>query len=154
MEQFEHTLHYPNENSLSSQCGFAACRNSRLCQLNIPVAVYVPNKIVKLLNSNAQLKCFKILINLLGESVESGNYPLVFNIQLFRKLVRFEIVGQIHHDKPCGVPYLVCKVSACLDLFFNKSHIVSGGISCSKHKSQGVCAILVDYQQRVNSVAQ
>ena len=44
-------------------------------------------------------------------SVELGNDPLVLNVEVCGQVVSLEIVGQVHHDKSCSVPYLVCKVS-------------------------------------------
>ena len=154
MQELEHSLHYPNENCLSSSCAVAACLDTGLCQLDVPVAVNVPDKVVKLLTRNAQLKCFEVLVYFLGKGVELAYYPLILHCKIFGETCELEVIGQVHHDKSGSVPQLVCKVSGSLYLVLDVAHIISGSIACCKHKAESVCAVLVDDLQRVDAVAQ
>ena len=52
------------------------------------------------------------------------------------------------------IPKLICKVTACLNLFIRETHIVSWAVTVCKSKAKCVCTVLVDDFQRVDAVAQ
>ena len=99
MKQLQHTLHYPYKNSLCILGCLAACLDTGLCQLDIPVAVYVPDKVIKLCAGNAQLKCLKILINFLCKSVELAYDPLILCCKILGETRELKVLGEIHKNE-------------------------------------------------------
>ena len=61
---------------------------------------------------------------------------------------------KVHQDETCGVPYLVGKVAACLNLLFGITHIVSGAVARRERQAKGICTVFVDNDQRINTVTQ
>ena len=66
----------------------------------------------------------------------------------------FLVLAEVHEDKSCGVPELVCKVTACANLLVRETHIVSGAVARCKSKSECVCAVLIYNNKRINAVAE
>ena len=94
-------------------------------KLDVPVAVAVPDKLVNLLNSHAELELFEILVNFLGYAVKSREYPLVLGGEHVGKLVLYVKVVNVHVNIARGVPKLICKARASLDSLFGVADIIS-----------------------------
>ena len=62
--------------------------------------------------------------------------------------------SHIHHDKTGSVPDLVGKVTAGLHALHIETHIVAGRVAGNQGETQGVCAILIDDLQRVDTISQ
>ena len=60
----------------------------------------------------------------------------------------------VHHDETGCVPYLVCKVAACLNSLPVETHVVARCITGDQGHTQGICTVLVDHLQRIDTVAQ
>ena len=99
MEKLQHSLHYPYENGLSGLCSLAPCLDTGLCKLDVPVAVNVPDEVIKLLAGNAQLKGFKVLIYLACKGVELAYYSLVLGCEVFGESCEPEVLGKIHKNE-------------------------------------------------------
>ena len=127
----------------------------RLGQLDIPVAVGVPDEVVHLLDGHAQLVLFQILRDLGDQRVQLGQHPPVGNFQLVkgRQLV-LGVLAQIHQHIAGSVPQLIGKVAHGLALLGVETGVVSGRVAGDQVHPQGVAAVLVDHFQRVNAVAQ
>ena len=98
-----------------------------LGQLDIPVAVVVPDEIVYLLGSHAQLVFVHILGDLGDDGVELGQNPLVLQLQPLGQLARVD--GQVHHQEAAGVPNLVGKVAHGLAPLGVEAHVVSRAVA-------------------------
>ena len=72
---------------------------SRFYKLDIPVAIIVPDKIVKLCRRNAKLKFFKICRNLFYKSVIFIQNPFIFNAKIFKARKCNFINADIHQQK-------------------------------------------------------
>ena len=127
----------------------------RLGQLNVPVAVGIPDEVVDLLHCHAQLVLFQILRDLGNQGVQLGEHPLVGNFQLIKlgKFV-FGVLGQVHQNIPGGVPQLVGEVAHGLAPLHIETHVVSGRVAGDHVHPQGVAAVFVDHFQRIDAVAQ
>ena len=155
MKQLERVAHNINKNRFSGLlCVFIVAVKTDFRKLYIPVAEHIPNEVVELLNGKTELIFFKRVRNCLDKVVILRQYPLVLNSKIFGNVRSLLVLAEVHKDKPCRIPNLVCKVSACLNLFVGKSHIISGAVARGKGKSQCVCAELVDNFKRINTVAE
>ena len=127
----------------------------RLGQLDIPVAVGVPDEVVHLLDGHAQLVLFQILCDLGDQRVQLGQHPLVGNFQLTEggQLVP-GVLAQIHQHIAGSVPQLIGKVAHGLALLGVEAGVVSGRVAGDQVHPQGVTAVLVYHFQGVNAVAQ
>ena len=154
MQKLQNVAHNVNKHVLRGSCSLAALCDTRLCQLDIPVAVGVPDKVVELSERDTKLKAFDVVRNFLYQPVAAGQHPLVLDRQFRRQLRLFHILGQIHQNVAGSVPELVRKVARRSYLCNCPAHIVSGAVARYKRKSQCVRTILIYYLQRVNAVAQ
>ena len=154
MECLQHTLHDVHQHSLCGGGILAPCGDTGLCELDVPVAVYIPDEVVYLLLRHAYLKGIKVLVDFPCKGVEAADDPLVLGAQVFGQPLVLKVLGQVHHNEAGGVPQLVGKVSRCLYLVLGKAHIISGGVACCQHEAQGIRTVFVDDLQRVNAVAQ
>ena len=88
----------------------------RFCQFYVPVAQFMPDKMVYCIRSIVEPVRFKGLKGFFYCCIRPYNYPAVG--KGVRELGRFNIdraiVVQVHHGKSCSVPYLVGKVSVTL----------------------------------------
>ena len=123
-----------------------------LGQLDIPVAVGVPDEVVDLGGGHAQLVGVQVLGDLLDESVQLGEDPFVLQLQLSGQLHLVD--GQVHHDEPAGVPDLVGEVAHGLAFLLIEAHVVARAVAGDEVEAQGVRAVLVGDLQGVNAVAQ
>ena len=123
--------------------------------LNIPVAEFLPYKIIHLLHGDSQLIFIHIFRNVFCQGIHLRKNPFIrpgqkLRVHFFRNLRFF----QVHHNETRRIPYLVCKVSAGLYALHIKTHIISRRISGNQCKPQRICAIFIYDFQRVNAVAQ
>ena len=153
MEELQNVGHDIYEHALCTLRGLAALLQTNLRKLDIPVAENIPDEIVELLNGDSELESLKIIGNLSDEVVIEAEHPLILERKFFGQ---FRLLGavEIHEDKACGVPELIGKVAARLNLFVGISHIVSGAVAVGKGEAQSVRAVLVNDLERVNAVAQ
>ena len=128
---------------------------ANLGDLDVPVAVNLPDEVLHLLGSQAQLELIQIVGDGAGQVVQGGQNPLVAQVQLIRSgQTGLEVLGQVHHHEAGGVPQLVGEVAAGLDLLVGEAHVVAGGGTQNQGQAQGVGAVLGDDLQRVDAVAQ
>ena len=123
-----------------------------LGQLDIPVAVAVPDEVVDLARGHAQLVAVHVLADLFDHVVELGEDPLVLDLQLLGQLVFVD--GEVHHHKAAGVPELVAEVAHGLALLHVEAHVVAGGVAGDEVVAQRVRAVLLHDLQRVDAVAE
>ena len=123
-----------------------------LGQLDIPVAVGVPDEVVDLGGGHAQLVGVHVLRDLADQGVELAEDPLVLQLQLLRQLHLVD--GQVHHHEPAGVPDLVGEVPHGLALLHVEAHVVAGAVAGDEVEAQGVGAVLLRHLQGVDAVAQ
>ena len=124
----------------------------RLSQLDIPVAVVVPDEVVDLLCGHAQLIPVHVLGDLPDGPVQLGENPLVLQLQLLRQLALVD--GQVHHQEAAGVPDLVGKVPHGLAPLGVEAHVVAGAVAGDQVEAQGVGAVLLGDLQGIDAVAQ
>ena len=138
---------------------------SGLYHLDIPVAEFVPHKVVDLLYCDAELEFIHIIRHSLNSIVEAGQNPLVLRADRGGHLVRVDeraqnglifgtFLRKVHHDKSGGVPDLICEVSVRDDSLVVETHIVSGRIAGDKSHSQRVRTVVPDDLQRINAVSE
>ena len=134
-------------------CIFAV--KSGLSQLDIPVAIAIPQEIINFLNSNAQFILFQIICNLSNQGVQLGQHPLISNRQLlcYGQFI-LGILVQIHQHIAAGIPQLISKVAHRLTALHIETHIVTGRIAGDHIHTQGIAAILINHFQRINAVTQ
>ena len=128
---------------------------NRFGHLDIPVAEFLPDEIIDLLNGNAQLIAVHIVGDIRSQLIHLIQNPSVrggelFRINGFRHFPSFHI----HKDKTGCIPDLVGEIPACLHPFPVKTHIVSGRISGHQSQAKGVRPIFINNLQRIYSVAQ
>ena len=123
-----------------------------LGQLDIPVAIGVPDEVVQLLCSHAQLVVFHVGGHFADDVVELMQNPLVLQLQLFGQLAPVD--GQVHEEETGGVPDLVAEVPHGLALFREEPGVVAGAVAGDEVVTEGVAAVLVDHLQGVDAVAQ
>ena len=123
-----------------------------LGQLDVPVAVVVPDKVIDLARGHAQLKVVHVLADFLHHVVQAGEDPLVLQLKGLGQLVLLN--GEVHHHEARSVPELVAEVAHGFALFNVEAHVVSGGIAGDEVEAQGVGAVAVDHIQRVDAVAE
>ena len=154
MEQLHCTGQNIAENILNILAGLyvVLVLQTGLCNLNIPVAEDIPDKVVQLLCGNTQLILVDIGRDILHQRVVLRQNPLVLHSQLFRKLNL--VNGQIHLDKAGCIPDLIAEVAACLDTCLRIAHIISGRVAGCKREAQCIRTVLLNDLQRVNAVAQ
>ena len=123
-----------------------------LGQLDIPVAVAVPDEVVYLARGDAQLVTVHILADLFDKVVELGKDPLVLYLKLFGQLVF--VNREVHHHEAGRVPELVAEVAHRFALLDVEAHIVAGGVAGDEVVAQCVRAVLLYHLQRVDAVAE
>ncbi len=123
-----------------------------LGQLDIPVAVVVPDEVVDLLGGHPQLIPVHVLGDLPHGPVQPGQDPLVLQLQLLGQGTPVD--GQVHHQEAAGVPQLVGEVAHGLAPLGEEAHIVARGVACNQVEAQGVGAVLLRDLQGVDAVAQ
>ena len=95
---------------------------ARLGNLDVPVAVHVPDEVLHLLRGQAQLELVQVVGGVLRPACsarESTHLSLM--VQLVGGQAGLEVLGQVHQHKAGGVPQLVGKVAAGLHLFVARS---------------------------------
>ena len=123
-----------------------------LGQLDIPVAVVVPDEVIDLLGGHTQLIPVHVVGDLRDDPVELGENPLVLQLQLLGQLTLVD--GQVHHQEAAGVPDLVGEVAHSLTPLGVEAHVVAGAVAGDQVEAQGVGAVLVGDLQGVDAVAQ
>ena len=152
VQQLQNTQQHVAQHILRSQLGGVLAVKTGLGQLDIPVAVGVPDEIIDLGGRHAQLVGFQIVGDLADQGVQLAEHPFVLQLQFFGQLDFVD--GQIHHHEAAGVPDFVGEVTHSLALLHKETHIVAGAVACDEVKAQGVRAVLVRHFQRVDAVAQ
>ena len=110
VQQLEHVGEDVAQNLLGPDLAvLVVALEAGLGQLDIPVAVVIPNEVVDLLRGHAQLVLVHVLGDLADGTVELGEDPLVLQLQLLGQLALVD--GQVHHQEAAGVPDLVGKVA-------------------------------------------
>ena len=99
MQELEHALHYPYEYCLGGLCGLSARLYAGLCELYIPVAVYIPDEVIYFLTCYTKLKCVKINAYLARKGIELADDSLVLVAQISGKTAVLKIIGKIHHNE-------------------------------------------------------
>ena len=123
-----------------------------LGQLDIPVAVAVPDEVVYLAGGDAQLVVIHIVADLTDNAVELGEDPLILDLKLFGQLVAVD--GEVHHHKARCVPELVAEVAHGFALLNVEAHVVSGRVAGDEVEAQRVRAVGLDHFERINAVAE
>ena len=156
MEQLQRVLQHFSQSPESHARGlriFLGIVHSLFYKLDIPVAELIPDKVVHLLEGNAQLEFIHVLRHFPDQLIALGKDPAVSGKQLKEIRLCDLLALHVHEDEPGSVPHLICKVPACLHSLIVEAHVVSGGISRHKSHSQGVGSVLVNDLQRVNTVS-
>ena len=155
MHQPEHPVKHEEQDLLGSAlAALVFAVETGLGQLDIPVAVVVPDEVIDLLDRHAKLKLIQILCDLAGDAVELGENPAISDFQF---LLRGQLVlfhAEVHQHETAGVPELVGKVAHGLAVLHVEAHIVAGAVAGDHVHAQGVGAVAVDHLQRVDAVAQ
>ena len=156
VEQFQHAVHAVDEDGLRGLCAFAAFLETDLGDLDVPVAEQVPDEVVELGEGHAQFIAVDVLADLFAEGVELREDPLVFDGEVFDggQVCRTLGTVEVHEDVTGGIPDLVAEVTGGLDLLLGIAHVVSGAVAGDEGEAEGICAVLVDDDQRVDAVAE
>ena len=156
MKQFQSSA----KNSFQSpeSCRFSSVFvivQTRFYHLDVPVAEFLPDKIIHFLYCDTHLVFFHVICYLFGNCVEHGKNPFIRICHLrCRHLCRNFRFLQIHHNETGSIPYFIGKVSACLYSFPIETHIVTRCISGNQCQTQCICSVLVDDFQRINTISQ
>ena len=128
--------------------------NTVLGNLNIPVAEFIPDEIIDLGQSNTKLEFIHILGHIFDQVVAFGHDPAVCWTHF--KVCRLSqfFISQVHHNETGRIPYFVGKVPAGFHTFVVETHIISRRISGYQGHTQGVCPVLVNNLQGINSIPQ
>ena len=175
VKELEHILQAHNQSESGNLLIlFVIAPESWLYQLDIPVAVLVPDKIINLLTGQCQIVSFHSCVHVFDGFVYFIYNPLILILQwdvckvscistasaaaflaaLGHFLEAAVLILEIHDYKSRSIPKLVGKVSAGFQSVFLESHVVARCDTCGKHESQCVCAVLVYDFKRVYAVAQ
>ena len=154
MEQTEDLIQHIEKHLTGVLRVLALAVQSCLCQLDIPVAVAVPNKFVDLLHRDAQLKLAEVLVDLLCHGVEGGEDPLVLGGEGVGQLVLDVKAVDVHMYIARRVPQLVGKTGARFDALFGIADVVARRVARHEEEAQRVGAVFFDDLQRINAVAQ
>ena len=125
---------------------------SRLAQLDEPVAVGVPDEVVDLRGRDADLKGVHVVGDFLHERVELAQHPLILQLQLLGQLDMVD--GEVHHHKAAGIPDLVGEVAQGLALLNVEARVIAGRVAGDEVEAQRVRAVLLRHLQRVDAVAE
>ena len=123
-----------------------------LGELDIPVAVRVPDEIVDLRRGDADLVLIEVLAHFLRERVELREHPLVLKLERLGQLVFVD--GKVHHHKARGVPELVGEIAHGAALLNVEAHIVAGAVARDEVEAQRIGAVGVGHLERVDAVAE
>ena len=82
--------------------GLIAAVEAGLGELDIPVAVRVPDEIVDLRRGDADLVLIEVLAHFLRERVELREHPFVLELERLGQLVFVD--GEVHHHEARRVP--------------------------------------------------
>ena len=154
MQEHERVAHDPNEHLLCVLSFGAALLKSYLGYLDIPVAENIPDEIIELRDSHAQLEFLKVIGNFLNKVVVKADDPLILESEVCGQLALDILVADIHQNESRSVPQLVGKVAARADLLVGESHIVAGAVARGKSEPKCIRTVLVDYLERINTVAE
>ena len=146
-------------------CPVVCLIQSGLDHLDIPVAEFVPHKVVDFLDSDTEFKFIHILCHGLHSVIEAGQDPLVLRCDRFRNLVLIDhsaeqrvvfgsLFGKVHHNKSGSVPYLVGEVSVGYDSLVIETHVISGRVAGDQRHAERVSAVIGDDLQRIDTVAE
>ena len=96
-----------------------------LGQLDIPVAVGIPDEVIDLGRGHAKLVSVHILGDFPDERIELGQHPLVLDLKISSvgQAGLFDV--QVHEDIAARVPDLIGKVAHGLALFHVEAHVVA-----------------------------
>ena len=132
---------------------FVLAVKTRLRELNIPVAVGVPDEIINLAGRNADLVRVEICRDLANERVEFRQDPHVLLLQVLPGGKAGLANGEVHEDIAACIPDLVCKVPHRLALFHIEAHVVAGRVAGDEVEAQRVCAVFFGHLEGVDAVA-
>ena len=136
--------------------GIIGAVQSRLHHLDVPVAELAPDKVIDLLDSDAQLKLFHVLGDIRYHMVELGQNPLILRLKSLRhgRSIRLLPVLHVHHDEAGSIPYLISEVPAVLHALNIEAHVVAGRIPCNQGETQCIRAVFVDDLKGINAIAE
>ena len=155
MQQTQHLVEHVHQNLLRGKlAGFVFAVEPGLRQLDIPVAVGVPDEVVDLAGCDADLVCIEICRDFANERVELREHPLVLQLQILHCRKTGLVNLEVHEHIAACVPDLVGKVAHCLALFHVEAHVVAGRVAGNQIEAQRVCAVLLRHFQRVDAVAE
>ena len=128
---------------------------TRLHHLDIPVAEFIPQEVIDLLNRDTQFKLVHVLSDFLRQRIDPGQDPAVGACQLRRidRLRHFTLI-EIHQYESCRIPDLICKVSGILHTLEIKAHVISGSIACNQCQTQSVRTVLFNDLQRIDTISE
>ena len=153
MQQLHDPQQHVAQHVLGGQLGsLVLAVETGLGQLDIPVAVGVPDEVVDLGGGHAQLIRLQIVGDLADQRIQAAEHPLVLQLQLLRQLHLVD--GQVHHHEAAGVPDLIGEVAHSLALLHKETHIVAGAVAGNEVETQSVSAVLLRHLQRVDAIAQ
>ena len=153
VQQLQDTQQHIAQHVLGGQLGtLVLAVQAGLGQLDIPVAIGVPDEVIDLGGGHAQLIGVHILGDLADQGVQLAEDPLVLQLQLLGKLHLVD--GEVHHNEAAGVPDLVGKVAHGLALFHEEAGVVAGAVAGDQVEAQGVGTVLLGHLQGVDAVAQ
>ena len=136
-------------------------------RFDVPIAIFVPHKLIQLATSFAQLPAFDQAARFALHRLQPAQDPAIRQPQLVgrRQLIahvigrvilrqRQRVIGQVHDHKASGVPDLVGKVAIGFNARHTQLHVTARCAASEQGEAQGVAAILGDQVERVEGVAQ
>ena len=105
------------------------------------------------LRGNADLKFFKVLVDLAAKRIKCIENPFILRQKGIRQLVGNRLAVDVHTDKASRIPNLIGKVAAGLHTFIGKTRVVAGADAGNQRKAQSVRAILLNDLERIDAVA-
>ncbi|CAN3994570.1 Multidrug export protein mepA, partial [Dysosmobacter welbionis] len=155
VQQLQKLRQHKAEHILGRQLGpLVLSLEAGLGELDIPVAVGIPQEVVDLGGGHADLVGVQVLRDLLHQGVQLGEDPLVLRRQGVRRREFTLVDGEVHHHEPAGVPDLVGEVPHGLALLGVEPGVVARGVAGDEVEAQRVGAILLRHLQRIDAVAQ
>ena len=156
MQQPQNLIQYINQNCHGSflALGILGIQAS-FRQLDIPVTIGIPDKVIYFLDCNTQFVFFQVFGDFGDQRIELAEYPLVRNFQFlcFRETSGC-VFSQVHHDVARSVPKLVGKIAHCFTALHIETHVISRRVAGDHIHPQSIAAVFINHLQRVNAVAQ
>ena len=147
MQQPQNLIQYINQNCHGSflALGILGIQAS-FRQLDIPVTIGIPDKVIYFLDCNTQFVFFQVFGDFGDQRIELAEYPLVRNFQFlcFRETSGC-VFSQVHHDVARSVPKLVGKIAHGLATLNIEPHVISGRVAGDHIHPQSIAAVFINH---------